>query len=154
QGSASAIYQGVPVDSFSITQLTPATGRNSFQNSVSVRRAWAEVGNHSIGQLRFGRMGNHWGLGMLFNDGRGMDADYQTDVDRIMGITKYKGFTFGAAWDFANAGLVNYQTWHLGLPYDPSTKDNLHQFMLFAGHRLEADEQRRRLEAGRWVLNG
>ena len=37
-----------------------------------------------LGQLRFGRMPSHWGLGMLVNAGDGIDCDYQTNADRIM----------------------------------------------------------------------
>jgi hypothetical protein len=41
-----------------------------------------------VGQLKFGRMGSHWGLGILANDGNDWDSDYGDTVDRIMFITK------------------------------------------------------------------
>ena len=43
---------------------------NSLTNAVSVRRVWAEV-TTPFGQLHFGRMGSHWGLGMFHNEGNG-----------------------------------------------------------------------------------
>lgn len=148
-----AYYPGLPADTFTTTQNPPSSNQNSLQGSIVVRRAWAEVGNHSIGQLRFGRMGNHWGLGMVWNGGAGLDSDYQTDVDRFMGMTRIKGFTLGAAWDFANSGVTAYPNRLNGIAYDPTNKDDLKQFAFFAGQRLEPEEQRRRLEEGRWVLN-
>ncbi|MFN7700675.1 MAG: TIGR04551 family protein, partial [Deltaproteobacteria bacterium] len=70
----------VPAQAFATTQDPPISGINSFSDSIVVRRAWAEVRNRGLGELRFGRMGAHWGLGILFNDGRGIDQDHQSDV--------------------------------------------------------------------------
>lgn len=57
------------------------------RRNIAVKRAWAEVLT-GIGQLKFGRMGSHWGLGILANDGNDWDSDYGDTVDRIMFITK------------------------------------------------------------------
>src|SRR5688500_6531656 len=38
------------------------------RRNISVKRAWGEVLT-GVGQLKFGRMGSHWGLGILANDG-------------------------------------------------------------------------------------
>ena len=57
------------------------------RRNISVKRAWGEVLT-GIGQLKFGRMGSHWGLGILANDGNGWDDDTGDTVDRIMFITK------------------------------------------------------------------
>ena len=59
-----------------------------------------------VGQLRFGRMPNHWGLGMVANAGDGIDSDYQTTIDRIMFVTGIKSLDlyFGGAWDFVSTG--------------------------------------------------
>lgn len=38
-------------------------------------RAWAEVST-SLGNLKFGRMPDHFGLGMVWNSGRRLDTDY------------------------------------------------------------------------------
>ena len=61
-----------------------ATGASSLVPTVNVSRAWAEVTNATLGQIRFGRMPWHWGLGILSNGGNGIDSDYQTHVDRVM----------------------------------------------------------------------
>jgi hypothetical protein len=70
------------------------------------RRVWAEVRNRDLGELRFGLMPDHWGLGMLANAGNGLDDDFSTDVGRIMGTTKVLGFYLSAMYDFANEGKL------------------------------------------------
>ena len=146
---------GVPVDTFTNGQQPPEHGRNSLQDSIVIRRAWAEVTNRGIGQLRFGRMGNQWGLGMLWNSGDGIDSDYSSEVDRVMGITKLAGFYFGASWDFADEGLISQPVSRLaGIPFDATQRDDIRQYSLLVAHRLEPEEQRARLERGDWVLNG
>ena len=49
-------------------QRPPQYAENSWTDSIEVKRAWAEV-RTPFGELRFGRMGTHWGLGVLANDG-------------------------------------------------------------------------------------
>jgi hypothetical protein len=63
-------------------------------NVIRVRRAWGEARNRDIGELRFGRMGADWGLGILDNGGdrNGIDSDFSSDLDRIMGMTNLAGF--------------------------------------------------------------
>ena len=82
--------------------------RQRLQNSISVQRVWAEYMT-PVGQLRFGRMPGHWGLGMVENSGDGIDSDYQTTLDRIMFITGIKSMDlyFGGAWDFVSTGPTN-----------------------------------------------
>ncbi len=145
---------GVPLDSFTYSLVPPTAARNSLQDSIVVRRAWAEVVNRDIGLLRFGRMGNHWGLGMLYNGGDGLDSDLQSDVDRVMAVTRLAGFLFGAAWDFVGEGVVRYPNLVNGIPMDAFNRDDVRQFSFFAAHRLEEEEQAERLRAGRLVLNG
>ena len=42
--------------------------------TVNVKRVWGRV-NTQLGELVFGRMGYHWGLGILHNDGNCLDCD-------------------------------------------------------------------------------
>ena len=146
---------GSPLDSTSATNSPPQSGLNSSRDSIHVRRAWAEVTNRGLGQLRFGRMGHHWGLGMLWNSGEGIDADFSSEIDRVMGITKYKGFFFAASWDFPNQGVTFEPGDALpGIPFDLSRKDDVKQWSLMAAYRLEPDVQAAKLARGDWVLNG
>ncbi len=146
---------GVPIDSFSAGQNPPQSYRNSARDSIYVRHAWAEVTNRGLGQLRFGRMPSHWGLGILANDGMGIDADQSSDVDRIMAITKLAGIHLVAAWDFAGQGIQRDLLGDLrGVPYDATAKDDIRQYVFAAARRMDPEEQRDRLQRGSWVLNG
>jgi hypothetical protein len=68
-------------------------------SAIKVRRAWGEARNRDIGEVRFGRMGADWGLGILDNGGDrlGIDSDFSSDVDRIMGMKNLGGFYFMTA---------------------------------------------------------
>ena len=145
----------VPLDSFTSTMVPPQRYRNSLQDSIVARRAWAEVTNRGLGQLRFGRMGSHWGLGLLANGGEGIDADYQSDADRIMGITKLAGLYLVAAWDFANEGFVNYNLLDpQAYAYDVNQEDDVDQYVFAVARRTEEEEQQAILQRGGVVLNG
>ena len=146
---------GVPFDTFVTTQDPPQALRNSARDSVYFRRAWAQVRNRGLGEVRFGRMGSHWGLGMLQNSGEGIDGDYSTDVDRIMLMTKLGGFHWVAAYDFAAQGITNQLIGDLrDIPYDLTAKDDIQQFV-FASARREDDEvAEAKLHEGGWVLEG
>jgi len=153
---------GVPVDTLTQTVSSPESGRNVVGDAILVRRAWAEVTNSTIGQLRFGRMGNQWGLGMLWNGGGAtnpldtvLDMDFQSDVDRIQLIGKFKGIFFGVSWDFANKGFIDDPLDDLqALPRDASWKDDTRQWSFLLARRMEPLAQEKRLSRGKWVING
>lgn len=143
-----------PLDTASTTLLAPQAGVNSLQDSIQVRRAWAEVRNRTLGELRFGRMGSHWGLGMLANGGQGIDSDYQTDVDRIMLITRLAGITLFGAWDFASEGLLYQERADVGgLAFDRSRLDDTDQFVFGAAFRATDEERDAALQRGDAVFN-
>jgi len=146
----------VPLLSFSQTQVAPAAGINSFSDSIIARRAWAEVRNRGLGELRFGRMGNHWGLGLLANDGRGLDQDFQSDVDRIMILTRLFGLYLFGAWDFASEGMIYYPSSadRMGLSYDRGRNDDVDQMTFGVARRLTPEETTLALERHEVVLNG
>jgi len=143
-----------PIDTMTTTLAPPQQGVNSLQDSIVARRAWAEVRNRTLGELRFGRMGSHWGLGMLANGGSGIDSDYQTDVDRIMLITRLAGITIFGAWDFTSEGLLYQEPADLGgLPFDRSRLDDTDQFVVGAAWRATEEEQAATLQRGDAVFN-
>lgn len=145
---------GVPLDFFTRTLNPAVEGRNSMGNSIFVRRAWAEVGNRDLGELRFGRMAVHWGLGMMWNAGAGIDSDYSTDVDRVMISRQLFGFTLGAAWDFMDEGAVVYPGNLSGFAQDATNRDDVRQFSFFAARTLTPEEEQDRLGRGKAVLVG
>ena len=153
---------GVPVDSLTLTSPPPESFRNTVGDSINFRRVWGEVTNSTIGQLRFGRMGHQWGLGMLWNSGEGtnqldtaLDSDFQSEVDRIQLIGKFKGIFFGVSWDFANKGYILDPVQDIqGIPIDASKSDDTRQWSFLLARRMEPLAQEKRLARGKWVING
>ena len=143
-----------PLTTLATTQAPPTAGVNSWTNSIVVRRAWAEVRNRGLGELRFGRMPNHWGLGMLANGGAGIDSDYQSDVDRIMAITRLVGLYFFGAWDFASEGYVYQNPFDYRVPFDAGRNDDVDQMTFGVMRRSSPEEQQAALQRGEAVLNG
>jgi uncharacterized protein (TIGR04551 family) len=145
-----------PLGAFSQSQVPPTSGVNSYQDSIQLKRVWAEY-NTPVGQIRFGRMPNHWGLGVLVNNGDRLDDDYQSHVDRLLFITGIKSLDlyFGGAWDFPNTGrtsrtVINQQ----GQPYDVAQLDDVNQWVLTVFKRTRPEIQRQRLARGEVVVNG
>ena len=157
-GYTSAGYNPyAPLGFFSTTQGPPTAGINGFQNSVQVNRVWAEY-NTPVGQLRFGRMGSQWGLGMVANSGDGIDSDYQSTIDRVMFISGVPpvDLFFGLAYDFVDSGTNNSNPYTIygGEPYSNASYTNVGEFVFFAAHRVGAEKARGILERGGLVLNG
>jgi uncharacterized protein (TIGR04551 family) len=85
--------QGIPGGS--ATQL-PAT-------AMTIRRVYGEALT-PIGVIAAGRMGSHWGLGILTNGGDCVDCDSGDAADRIAFITPIGGFIWAASFDFSATG--------------------------------------------------
>jgi uncharacterized protein (TIGR04551 family) len=157
-GRQSAGFNGyAPTSFFSTTQGSPTPGVNSFQNPINVNRAWAEYMT-PLGELRFGRMPQHWGLGMLENSGDTIDSDYQSTIDRIMFVTGIKSMDlyFGAGWDFPSTGPTNSTPFDVygGQPTNTCNLCNVNQWMAFIAHRTNPEIQKLQLAHGDMVLNG
>jgi uncharacterized protein (TIGR04551 family) len=145
-----------PMGAFDMSQEPPTAGVNGIRNSIAVKRAWAEYST-PVGELRFGRMPSHWGLGILMNSGDGFDDDYQTNIDRIMFVTGIKPLDLylAGAWDFINEGANSDL---LGTPraqgYDLAQLDDVDQYMLSIVRRQNAALVEQALAKGQLVANG
>ena len=145
-----------PISAFSTTQWAPVAGYNSTKDSITVKRVWGEYSS-PIGQLRFGRMPSHWGLGMVANSGNSYDDDWETTADRLMFVTGYRAWDlyFAAAWDFAaegaNSSLLDEQQ---GQAYDLAQKDDVDQFVFALFRKQNEQDTRKQLAMGGVVLNG
>jgi uncharacterized protein (TIGR04551 family) len=161
-GQVTGRAPGVPVDSLTRTSAPPESFRNTVGDALLVRRVWGEVTNSTIGQVRFGRMGHQWGLGMLWNAGEGtniletaLDSDFQSEVDRIQLIGKFKGIFFGVSWDFANKGYIADPVSDIqAIARDASNLDDTRQWSFLVARRLDPLSQEKRLRRGKWVFNG
>ncbi len=155
-GYAVAARSGyAPMSFFDNTTEPPRAGINSYKDSVRVKRAWGEYAT-PVGQLRFGRMPDHFGMGMYHHSGDGYDDDYQSTIDRIMFMTSLKPLELyiGGAWDFPSSGptsesLKNPQA----QPYNLSNLVNVRQFSLILMRQKSPQLQRLSLARGDLVIN-
>ncbi len=135
---------------------TPNIGDVDFGSALRVRRAWGEARNRDIGEIRFGRMGADWGLGILDNGGDryGIDSDFSTDVDRVMGMTNLAGFYFMAAYDWAAQGKqLPGSASPSGTYLDRTERDDRSAVTAAIAHRLDSEVQRSTLLRGEAVFN-
>jgi uncharacterized protein (TIGR04551 family) len=145
-----------PLGFYDDTQVPPSAGKNSVIDSIRVKRAWAEYAS-PVGELRFGRMPFHWGLGMLFNSGDGYDDDYQSTVDRVQAIFGIKPLDlyFSAALDFPNEGITSDSA---ALPnpepYDLAELDDVDQYVFSIARKKSPQLERLSLTRGDIVING
>ncbi|MBL8739808.1 MAG: TIGR04551 family protein, partial [Myxococcales bacterium] len=145
-----------PIGAFSTTQYAPSAGQNSLTDSIVVKRVWGEYMT-PIGQLRFGRMPSHFGLGMLVNSGDGPDSDYASTADRIMFVTGIKSIDlyFAGLWDFANEGATSALIGdRQGQPYDLIQSDDVNQWGGVIARRRNAELAQLDLAKGLPDLNG
>lgn len=141
-----------PLGPFDGGQRPPQAGRNSDRDSIMVRRVWAEVGL-PLGILKFGRMPDHWGMGILansgtedtFNGGIDLDADYGDTVDRlsfsaIIPGTRLRG-AIATDWNTKLSSNVTIDNKNReGQPWDPSGDDDTQQW-LFTVSQLDSPTQ-------------
>jgi uncharacterized protein (TIGR04551 family) len=144
---------GVPLVAFSQTQLPPSDETNAVLDSIRVKRVWAEIMT-PLGQLRVGRMGSHFGLGVLANEGQGLDSDYGDSNDRILFATKLAGHYIVPAFDWAVSGPTSaFHGQPQGQPFDREQRDDVDQYILAIVKRDKEQEIKEKLENDEMVLN-
>lgn len=143
-----------PVGFYDDSTVAPDSSRNSFSNSIVVKRAWAEY-TTPVGELRFGRMPNHWGLGMLFNSGDKHDDDYQSSIDRIMVTTGLKplDLVVAGSWDFPNEGAQGRIDIPGSQPYDLAELDDVNQYSFMLMRKKSRELQQQVLTRGDVIFN-
>lgn len=119
------------------------SGVDSFNDTIAVRRAWAEV-QTPLGIVTFGRQPWHWGMGMYrnsgaedpINGGYDLDGDFGDTVDRVSFGTLIPGTRLrgGLAMDFPFSGLSSDETpeyaFRGGQPWDLDNADDQRRFVL------------------------
>jgi uncharacterized protein (TIGR04551 family) len=135
------------------TQVPNQPGVNSSQSNLAVKRVWGEVAT-PLGLLRFGRMGDQFGLGIVHNDGNCLDCDYGTTVDRFQFVAEpLPGFYIVPTFDFDVEGLVSGRTGDPGQPYDLTQSDDSHTFGIVLARKDTDQKARVKLESGGAVFN-
>ncbi len=95
-------------DPMTATSLwTSDTGGIASAATIGVRRAWVHVRVLGMGEIDIGRMGDHFGLGMVRNDGRDLFSDFQTDLDRLQVSAELFGFRLKIARDILFNGPLS-----------------------------------------------
>lgn len=89
-----SLPEGIP--SATLSQRSPA-------DVVRISRAYGEL-VLPFGYLAAGRMGTHWGLGMVANGGDCLDCDSASASDRLAFITPLAGHVWALAYDFSATG--------------------------------------------------
>ncbi len=126
-----------PLGAFGNTQQPPVAGANSDRDSITIKRAWAEIAI-PLGILKAGRMPNHWGMGINHNGGGkdpiggtyNTDADYGDTVDRVSFSAQIPGTPLRAMLgaDWSTTTLASNQTifnkGHEGHPFDLDDQDD------------------------------
>jgi uncharacterized protein (TIGR04551 family) len=123
-------------------------------DAVKLKRVWGRV-NTQLGELLFGRMGYHWGLGILHNDGNCLDCDYGDTYDRIaFAPREIKGHTFTLMFDllFKGPGTTG-EFGELGRSVDLDTLDDGYRLGLSITRLDSPEVVKRKLDAGQWVVN-
>ena len=155
-GSTPELSTATPYTAVSQSQVSPSTLLGNLQNdSFRAKRLWAEVTIPPIGQLRFGRMGNHWGLGMYQNDGNCLDCDSGNTVDRIMLVLKIANHYIIPMMDWAGAGAL-YNTYagdQLGQPVSFDRLLEAYQYGIQIARRDSDEELKALAEQGKLSFN-
>jgi uncharacterized protein (TIGR04551 family) len=143
-----------PLLAFSQTQISPVAGLNAvWTDSIRVKRVWAEVMT-PLGQLRVGRMPSQFGMGILANEGNGLDNDFGDTNDRIMFATKVGDFYIIPAFDWVASGVTSAQRQDpYGQPFDRDQRDDVDQYILAIVKRDKPEEIKQKLENDEYVLN-
>ena len=138
------LYQrfDLPMVGFTGGQAPPESGRNGALDSVRVKRAWGEW-KTPLGLLLFGRMGSHWGLGMVANNGNCEDCDFGDTWDRVMFITRALSTYVALGYDFAASGAT---TATLAQPFGQDRNlddaDDIDQFVFAVFRKPMSDEEK------------
>ncbi len=80
---------------------------DDYAESLFLRRAWAEIYTPYV-DIKVGRMGSHWGMGLLANDGSCETCDWGDTVDRIQVSTSaLDPVRINLAFDTRAEGFIN-----------------------------------------------
>ena len=134
-------------------QSSPTANWNALRDAVQLKRLYAKVAT-PLGELRFGRMPNQWGLGMYANSGDCMDCDYGDNVDRVAFVGMLGSFYIVPMIDFMSTGPSTASlTGPQGQARDLDTTDNATQLSLQLARKDAPDDIKEKLSRGELVIN-
>jgi uncharacterized protein (TIGR04551 family) len=155
-----------PLGPFGGSQSPSTAGVNSDRDSIQIKQAWAEVAL-PLGVLKFGRMPNHWGMGINHNGGGkdpiagtyNLDGDYGDQVDRVSFSLMIPGTQLRAmvAADWASTRLTSNQTsenaGQQGHPFDLDDQDDADGWIGVISHMDSPQEFKDAVDRGDVAIN-
>lgn len=147
--------QTTPLNILSESQRPPRRGENSLTDSIVVKRVYGRVTalNEQL-ELRFGRMPDHWGLGMMTNSGDCLDCDYGTVVDRFAITFRALDHIFMPMVDWVSRGPTHRPFGpNDPQPLDAVSWDDTMQYGLRIMREDHPDDIKDALNHGKAVLN-
>ncbi len=120
-----------------------------YESNIAVKRVWAEITTPYV-DFRFGRMGNHWGLGVLANDGNCWDCDYGDTVDRVQVRGHVGPASLSLAYQTHAEGLVNANDDVQSFLFTGGYLSESHGLGLYLEYRSKPSEQFGALYADLW----
>jgi uncharacterized protein (TIGR04551 family) len=123
--------------SASTTQRSPA-------DAIKIRRAYGQA-LLPFGLLVAGRMGTHWGLGLVAHGGECADCDSADAADRIGFVTALVGHVFALSYDFTGSGPIGTRAGqNRFLDLEPRTQARTASFAWLKWYGPESIERRRK----------
>ncbi len=135
----------------STSQEAPASGVNSFGDSLQLKQAYGHALT-PFGAFMIGRMSMPmWGVGMLAHPGEGLDDDFDQNVDRVGFATTTFNHFLGVSYDWNAVGpssaTASGSLW--GQDFDLEPSDDVHTFSVALLRHLDEDAVKRRERAGK-----
>ena len=93
-----------PAASSLAERYTGETGQRPIGGGIQVKRLWLQARVFEYGQVELGRAPDHFGLGILRNQGGDLLGDFQSDVDRVA----VRADLFGFRWLLARDSLASW----------------------------------------------
>lgn len=130
---------------------------NSLRDPIAVKEAFMEwditgpsVGGGPLVRFSGGRMADNFGLGMVYNNGEGLDDDYGTYVDRLQLMLATGRWFVTGAFGWASSGPTSASPkWAMGQAHDLTDSDDVLEGLLVFGYQAKTESaksaDRRRL---------
>lgn len=156
----------LPLPLFAASQNAPQEGLNSVYDAIRIKRLWAEVMT-PLGQIRFGRMAQQFGLGLLANDGNKLDSDYGDNADQVVFATRIAGhyivpgYSYSSSGPFGrgggsgvggDAGFGSFPGEN-GQRYNLDPKDDVHSLIVVVAKRDKEEDIAEQVRSGGMVFN-
>ena len=127
-----------------------ATSQQPPASAVRVKHAYG-LALTPLGVIAAGRMGNHFGLGMLANGGDCPDCDSGDSADRVAFLMPLVGHVFALAYDFSATGPTTARKDGVrAIDIEPS--DDVHTLTAVAMRFEEQAARDRRRRAGKTTV--